>query len=84
MKDIINSLSRSQKKLLAITFDIVLSITATSFAIFIYFNMFTFFNLGVVGIYLFFIIGKLLGLKKSRKIFPIIFKMFAPFFKSKK
>lgn len=35
-------------------------------------------------IYLFFIIGKLLGLKKSRKIFPIIFKMFAPFFKSKK
>ena len=57
MKDIINSLSRSQKKLLAITFDIVLSITATSFAIFIYFNMFTFFNLGVVGIYLFFIIN---------------------------
>ena len=39
MKNIINSLSRLQKKLLAITFDTVLSVTATSFAIFIYFNI---------------------------------------------
>ena len=57
MKNIINSLSRLQKKLLAITFDTVLSVTATSFAIFIYFNNFTFFNLGLVGLYLFFIIN---------------------------
>jgi len=35
-------------------------------------------------VYLFFIIGKLVGLKLSRIIFSTIFKLFAPAFKSKK
>ena len=57
MIKIINSLSRLQKKLLAITFDIVLSIIATSFAMFMYFNKFILINPALIGLYLFFIIN---------------------------
>ena len=37
-----------------------------------------------IVIYFFFIIGRLLGIKKSRKLFSLVFSKAAPFFKSKK
>ena len=37
-----------------------------------------------IVIYFFFVIGRLLGLKISRKIFSFLFSMAGPFFKSKK
>ena len=37
-----------------------------------------------ISIYIFYIFGRILGIKLSRKIFAFIFSKFAPFFKSKK
>ena len=37
-----------------------------------------------IVIYFFFIIGRLLGIKISRKLFSLIFSKAAPFFKSKR
>ena len=37
-----------------------------------------------IFIYIFYIFGRVLGIKLSRKIFAFIFSKFAPFFKSKK
>ena len=57
MKNVINSLSRLQKKLLAITFDVVLSIIATSFAVLMYFEISIFFNPYIIVVFSFFIIN---------------------------
>ena len=40
--------------------------------------------LQAILIYLFFLIGRILGIKLSRKIFSFLFSIMGPFFKSKK
>ena len=40
--------------------------------------------LQAILIYLFFLIGRILGIKLSRKIFSFLFSFMGPFFKSKK